>query len=136
MTAITIEIGGVTEALRRNKALADFLAATHVARIYSRGAISPTGINYAPYVGDRRHQARIHQGRWHTDAEAAAKFSDAAADAVGEAIQQILQDRSPAPPLEAIARKIRDYLIDEPPPLRYIRTGRYVGSWTYEVYVK
>ena len=68
---------GLSQSELIQKALADFLAASQVARIYNRGAIAPAGINYAPFVGERRYQARIHQGRWHTDAEAAAKFAGA-----------------------------------------------------------
>jgi hypothetical protein len=35
-----------------------------------------TNLNYAPYVESAALQAEIHQGRWHTDAQAVAQFRD------------------------------------------------------------
>ena len=35
-----------------------------------------TNLKYAPYVQSAALQARVHEGRWHTDVEAANKFRD------------------------------------------------------------
>jgi hypothetical protein len=35
-----------------------------------------TNLNYAPYVESAALQASIHQGRWHTDAQAVEQFRD------------------------------------------------------------
>lgn len=134
---ISVEVKGVRELAAKSAALRQFLAVREIARVYSRGAVNPrTGQDYSRYVGAAQWQARIHAGRWHTDQEAADKFSPAVADAVAQAVEAVLAGSNPTAAIRAVVEQILSYITEQPPPTPvYIRTGRYVASWAYEVHV-
>lgn len=136
--SISIKITGVDDAIKLLDAYARAIPDGTLGEVYSSGANQGSG-DYEHFVQSSSHQASVHAGRWHTEADAA-HMQDGEIDRLAD--KYFTADLSP----DAFRRAVKhfteesvegllDFMRESPPPLAgslYARTGTLYASWVGE----
>ncbi|MCA9366864.1 hypothetical protein KC887_01200 [Candidatus Kaiserbacteria bacterium] len=138
MIGVDISVDGLESALKQIGAF-DSLPDGVVGAVFSGGAYGPSG-RYEQYVQSAQHQAAVHQGRWQTDEDVAAKRADDVRNEFAQMVRTIASGGRVSV-RSAVGRALKiiydDMIVYPPPPAgsRYVRTGELRSSYRYETKV-